>query len=115
MDGESVSVIRLSGDLSLKDGKSIIDRLREAIDQGPSAVVDCGDAASIDAGVLQLLVSAQKSARRFDKSLRIRIPAGGAVAEALTRSGIAAATDFALIWDDEFWVGLADRTGSAPQ
>lgn len=104
--------VKLEGELSIRDGERISLELSRALKPKTCAVVDCSGVAACDVGVLQLLVAAQKSAKRLGKTLKIRAPAGGAVDHALTRSGFASA-DLALQRDGEFWTGLSAENGSS--
>lgn len=103
--------IALGSELTLREGPQIVAQLLEALDSDPPLLVDCSDVVTADTGGLQLLVSAQKTAAARARTLRIRIPAGGAVARALDDSGIAAAEDCRLVWAEDLWTGLADGSG----
>ncbi len=108
MSSDGTREIALGSDLTLREAPQILAQLQEALECDPPLLVDCSAVESADVGGLQLLVAAQKSAAARARPLRIRIPAGGAVAQALDSSGIAAAADARLLWDGDLWAGLTD-------
>lgn len=113
MTSERSHSICLEGDLSIRDSATISADLSRVIHQQESATVETDGVKSIDIGVLQLLVAAQKSARNLGKRLKIHVPAGGALDVALKRSGVFAAIDLAVVWEGAFWTGLSDENRSS--
>lgn len=96
----------LEGDQSVREAGDLATRLRDKLEVGP-LTVETGRLSSIDAAGLQVLTAAHATARARGVSLRVMAPEGGALAQALARSGIAAASDLPLAWDGDAWIGFA--------
>lgn len=104
------TTIQWEGRLGLRESDASARRLGEALASGGSVAVDTRRVESVDISHLQILVAAHLFAAASARGLAIKAPAGGAVREALERSGIAAAQGHQLVWRDDAWVGIAPRS-----
>lgn len=99
--------------MSIRDTADLAQKLRTAIEARGSVGIDTDDLASLDVAVLQLLVSAHRSAGEAGVALSIRVPREGVLARALSDSGIGASVDLPLLWDGDVWTGLGQLQGEA--
>ena len=88
MDG---NVIELSGDLRAGAAADLRDRLRQALEAGDLQVAT-GALQAVDCAIVQVLVSAGRTAAQLDRKLQIDGQAQGALGAMLDRLGLAAAT-----------------------
>ena len=79
--------LHLSGDLSLRNISELHQRLAKALAEHESIVIDTSDVESVDAGTLQLLVAAAKTAAASGRSLSLTAEAATPMASALVRAG----------------------------
>lgn len=80
--------LRLTGHVGPRDLDRLRQRLREAVDAYTSVTVDCGGADRVGVGVLQVLISAKRTATRGGKVLRVDAGAGSSFRAALDRAGL---------------------------
>jgi anti-anti-sigma regulatory factor len=85
------SVVPLPGKLTVATVEETHAKLREALAGDSAVTLDCSQASEIDVTFLQLLVSAQRSAARAGKTVRLTAPPSGALAEAMQRCGFPSA------------------------
>lgn len=104
MSVPSPHAVVLNVDPSIRDAARLSAELMAAIASHDAVLVDATEVASVDVGVLQLLVAAHKSARFAKKRFSVKAVAGGALRKALAASGIDAGTR--LVWEGDFWTGL---------
>lgn len=71
-----MSTLTLTGDLRLPDAPALVADLATLLGAGP-AVVDATGLTRTDTAVLQVLLAAQRQARRQGRTLDILMPAGG--------------------------------------
>ena len=87
MSRPSPHPLRLSGDLSLRNISELHRRLIEALAEHPAITIDTSEVESADAGTLQLLVSAAKSAAAAGRALGLAADATAPKGRALIRAG----------------------------
>lgn len=87
MSRPSAHPLHLSGDLSLRNIAELHTRLLQALAEHRAIDLDTTAVESIDAGTLQLLVSATNSARADDRSLHLVADAATPMGRALVRAG----------------------------
>ncbi|MDB5563288.1 MAG: hypothetical protein JWN11_2706 [Hyphomicrobiales bacterium] len=108
MPAIEVHTFRLKGELALRDAPRLAKELLEAITANEVVLVDTSELVSIDVTALQILVAAHKSAHGRGASLNIHASHGGVLDLALQRSGITAARDLSLLWENDVWISLAN-------
>src|SRR5262245_61456026 len=114
MVATSTAVLRLEGDLSIRNSAQLASDLLAGLTAPGPLLVDATGLNSLDVAVLQLLIAAHKSARALGKSLTVRLSGQGALDKMLTRSGADAATGISLIRDGDLWTGLTDEARNKP-
>ena len=87
MSRPSAHPLHLSGDLSLLNISGLHTRLLQALAEHRAIDLDTAAVESVDAGTLQLLVSATRSAAADDRSLRLAADADTPMGRALIRAG----------------------------
>lgn len=87
MSRPSPHPLRLSGDLSLRNISELHRRLTEALAEHQSIAIETDEVESVDAGTLQLLVAAAKSAAAAGRTLSLAADAGTPMGRALVRAG----------------------------
>ncbi len=87
MNDQLLPKFQLSGPVGLRDVAAIRRTLLDAIETGAAVDIDATDVTDIDVSVIQLLISAKRSAMRRHVDLRISAPADGCLAQALSRGG----------------------------
>jgi anti-anti-sigma regulatory factor len=95
----------LGGDLTLKDTREVRAQLLDALAGGNDVDIDVGGLTGIDAGMLQVLVAARKSAERDGTRLAIDAATSGPLTAALVSSGLVAAGAESRGADADFWFG----------
>lgn len=79
--------LRLSGDLSLRNISELHQRLTEALADHQAIDLQTAEVESADAGTLQLLVSAAKTAAATGRTLSLAADAASPMGRALVRAG----------------------------
>ena len=87
MSRPSPHPLRLSGDLSLRNISELHQRLTEALAEHQAIDLETTEVESVDAGTLQLLVSAAKSAAATGRTLNLAAAAASPMGRALVRAG----------------------------
>jgi len=105
----SSSVVPLGGSLTIATAEATHAKLREAFGGASAITLDCSQASEIDVTFLQLMVSAQRTAARAGKTVRLAAPPDGVLAEALRRCGFPPAGAAAALAEI-----LASGPGQAP-
>ena len=103
MASKTAHHIALEGDLGLRDATRLSEQFRDAIAKHSEVVMTSKGLTGIDISVLQLLVSARKTALAAGKSLTLEAPPGGALRNILVKAGFLAADGTALAADGDFW------------
>lgn len=78
---------KLDGALRHGDAKALADDLSAALQAG-DLVLDTEDVSQATMGILQVIVSAQVTARVLDRNLQVKVAPGSPFAEALDRAGL---------------------------
>ena len=89
---------------SIKTVAELRDRLITAIAENDAVVVSAAKATSIDVSVLQLLVSAHRSAGAAGKIISLHAPKDGVLRQALQRSGFVSPAGESLTREGNFWI-----------
>lgn len=87
MSRPSTHPLHLSGDLSLRNIAELHTRLLQALAEHHAIAVDTAAVESIDAGTLQLLVSAARTAVADGRTLSLAADAATPMGRALVRAG----------------------------
>jgi anti-anti-sigma regulatory factor len=102
----------LAGDLSLQHAGDLLERLKTALAEHANVVIDNSKLTSIDFAVVQLLVSAHKSAVAASKVLTLSDPGNDALQKTLKRAGFIGPDGAALTPEAQFWTTSANQAGS---
>jgi anti-anti-sigma regulatory factor len=86
----SVTIL-LEGAADLRGASALREQLVEALATGSPVCVDTRGATSCDAGIVQILMAACRSAERSGRDLSIIAESGGALPAALDRLGVSTA------------------------
>lgn len=105
MVDQSPHVIALEGDLGLRDAVRLSEQFRDAIARYGQVVVSAQALTGIDISVVQLLVSARKSALAAGRSLTLEAPPDGVLRQVLIKTGFLAPDGTAKAADGAFWAG----------
>ncbi|WP_375450631.1 STAS domain-containing protein [uncultured Devosia sp.] len=105
MTGNSTHILTLSGDTGLRNVQDIAGLLRQALVEHSTITVVTDTLTSIDTSIIQLLVSARKSALASGKTLLLRAPPDGALRRLLLQAGFVGADGTARTPEGEFWTG----------
>jgi anti-anti-sigma regulatory factor len=89
--GRGTHQIKLAGDLGLRDAVALTEQFRDALSEHDQIVIETEGLSGIDITILQVLVSARKSAEASGKSLTLASPPEGAFAQTLAKAGLLAA------------------------
>jgi len=84
--------MRLEGELNLRGAADLRARLLKALTAGASIVIDARQVTAIDAGIVQVFISARESAVRLGRNFTLIADAGGAVQKTLSQLGVAPMT-----------------------
>lgn len=95
--------ITLSGELSLRNAAELRIKLWDALAGHASIALETDLVDSADAGILQLLVAAQKSAAAAGKTMTLAASAGRPFGKALLAVGFIAADGRPLIPEARSW------------
>lgn len=97
--------IALGDDLTIRSAEAIRARLAGALSSSSEdLVVDCRDGQAVDVTVLQLLLSAKKTADAQGRRFSLSSPAQGALLDALRRGGFLAESGGEAEGNDKFWI-----------
>jgi ABC-type transporter Mla MlaB component len=77
----------LQGSLTLQTIEAVHAELVALLEHHDAIELDCAGLAETDLSLVQLIIAAQKSARRLGKSVTLAGPASGALAKVLSRAG----------------------------
>lgn len=88
---EPTRTVAFEGAQTVANAEDACARLRDALAQGGGLAIDLTRVTEADLAFVQLLVAARRRAGELGCGLVIRADAGGAVASALVRGGLAAA------------------------
>ncbi len=99
--------IELSGSLTIRDAGATLDRLKTALAGASSLTIDCSALTGADLSLVQLLAAAKASALAEGKSLRLVVPAGGALQTLLQQSGFLSPDGKPKAPHDNFWAGAS--------
>ena len=89
---------------SIKTVAELRDQLITAIAQNDAVVISAAKTATVDISVLQLLASAHRSAGAAGKPISLHAPRGGALQQALQRSGFVSPAGESLTREGDFWI-----------
>lgn len=95
--------LQLSGELGLRGIEALKADIAAALAGYDEVVVDAIGVESADASVIQLLLSAQKTANADGKAMRLSTASGGALAAALARLGLIGADGTPLVPETSTW------------
>lgn len=95
--------VSLRGSLGLRDVAPLAEEFGRALASSGPLTVDCTELNEIDLSVIQLIVSAYRTAMASGRSLTVRHPAGGPLERLLVAAGFIAGDGSALTSDGQFW------------
>jgi anti-anti-sigma regulatory factor len=95
--------VELRGSLGLREAAGLATALLAAIEAHRSVTIATGELTEMDVSILQILVSAHKSAARAGKTLTIGTPPDGALHRTLVRAGFAAPDGAPRTPEGRFW------------
>lgn len=107
---DKVHTIQLDGDLSLRNAADICDILHTAITNHDAVSINCAALTGIDVSILQLLVSAQKTAGAAGKSITLDATDNEVLRTALLGAGFIDSTGKARAAEGDFWTGAASKS-----
>ena len=110
MAGSTPHLVELRGTLGLRDAGDLAARLGAAIEANVAVVLSANDLTGIDISILQVLLSAHKSATAAGRSLTFASPAGGVLRQTLIRAGLLGPSGEPTAAEGEFWTGTAGRS-----
>ncbi|MGE0743682.1 MAG: lipid asymmetry maintenance protein MlaB [Rhodospirillales bacterium] len=93
MQPDTAVTLPLDGALTIARAQSLVDLLAHALEGDRPLRIDCGQAVEIDLSVIQVLISAARSAARRGLPVAIDAPRDGVLHAALVRGGFAAPDD----------------------
>lgn len=97
--------IALGDDLTIRSAEAIRARLADALSSSDEPlIIDCHDGQEVDITVLQLLLSARKTAQALGRPLSLSSPADGVLLDALRRGGFLVGDGAAPQGCDKFWI-----------
>jgi len=100
-------VIRWKGQLTIRDGARSARDFLEALSTAAEVTVDTSELRSVDVCHLQILVAAHSFARCLGKRLEVVAAPGGALDEAMNRTGLSDPLDASLVRSGASWTGIA--------
>ncbi|MBR0830216.1 STAS domain-containing protein [Bradyrhizobium manausense] len=103
--GGSEGRVRLQGSLTLRDAKQVQGLLLDAISASREVEIDVSDVSSIDVSIIQLIVSARKSAEQRGRKLALATESNGAFRATLAKAGFLGDDGACRHVDEEFWTG----------
>jgi anti-anti-sigma regulatory factor len=105
--GDSEGRVRLQGSLTLRDAKQVQGLLQDAISASREVEVDVSDLSGIDVSIIQLIVSARKSAEQRGRKLALATGSSSAFMATLAKAGFLGDDGACRHVDEEFWTGGA--------
>ena len=96
-------MVPLRGTLGLRDAAELAATLETAIAGHPSTTIDAASLAGADFSILQVLAAARRSADAAGRTLRLKAPQGGALAQLLIRAGFVGPDGAPRADDESFW------------
>lgn len=102
--------VRLQGSLTLRDAKQMHSLLQAAISASREVEVDVRDVSNIDVSIIQLIVSARKSAEQRGRRLVLVTEPDGAFRAALAKAGFLGDDGACRHADEEFWMSSRSQT-----
>lgn len=99
--------VTVDGDLTLLRLQSFRAALSGAIASAPAVTVDCSGATGAHLGLIQLILSARKTAAAAGKSVALTKPATGEFLDTLRRAGLVSAEGAPPAFEQAFWQGAA--------
>ncbi|MEJ2228081.1 MAG: STAS domain-containing protein [Alphaproteobacteria bacterium] len=85
------------------------EALIDAIENNQSVTVDCSAVSAADISLVQLILSARKTALSAGKSVTLSAPAYGALLDVLTRGAFVNATGSVPAAEQAFWLNQKDK------
>ena len=101
--------VRLEGPLTSGELAPVHDELTKAIEKNQTVTLDCNAVTAADIGLVQLIVSARRTAQDAGKSVTLSAPAYGALLDVLTRGGFVNAPGCAPAAAQAFWLNQEDE------
>jgi hypothetical protein len=95
--------VKADGELTSARLHSLCAELSSAIGSAPSVTVDCVDATGPQLGLIQLILSARKTAAAAGKTLSLAKPATGDFLETLRRAGFVSTEGVPPVSEQAFW------------
>jgi anti-anti-sigma regulatory factor len=97
--------VALDGDLDLRRARDIRALLQDALIDRAAVEIDVSGLTGIDVGVLQLLISARKSAEQHGMKLSLDARSSTALQAALVSAGLVGPDGKARTPEEAFWFG----------
>ena len=113
MASKNAHHIALEGDLGLRDATRLSEQFRDALAKHSAIVIASKGLTGIDISILQLLVSARKTAVAAGKSLTLEAPPGGVLHQILLKAGFARRRRHSPDAEGDFWTS-PQAEGSTP-
>lgn len=102
--------VQLQGSLTLRDAKQMQGLLLEAISASREVQIDVRDVSEIDVSIIQLIISARKSAEQRGRKLVLVTGPDGAFRAVLARAGFLGDGGARRHADEEFWISSRSQT-----
>ena len=96
--------LALPGVATIRTIAGLHDEIQALLQSHDRIVIDCSPLTEADLSLVQLLLSARRSAMAAGKSLALGAPASGVLHEVLRRGGLLAAQDGLADDDAAFWL-----------
>ena len=109
----ALSPLPLEGDLGLRDAPALAERLLASVTTNDSIVIDASRLTGADVTIVQLLVSAHKTASRLNKPISL-VGAEAGLRSALERLGLAGPAAAFSGPEADFLLGRITPTDRAP-
>ena len=103
--GQGTLVIHLSASMGLSAAEGFREQLLQALNAEGAIEIDAGALEDIDISVIQLLISAHKTATKLNRPFKLASDSNGVLADALKRGGFMDAAGQSLLKDGAFWTG----------
>lgn len=102
--------VQLQGSLTLRDAKQVQGLLQEAISASREVEIDVRDVSGIDVSIIQLIISARKSAEQRGRKLVLVTRPDGAFRAMLAKAGFLGEDGACRHADEEFWINSRSQT-----
>jgi anti-anti-sigma regulatory factor len=102
--------LALSESVTIRNIEAVREELLAMMQRQPAVEVDCAALAQGDLSLIQLLLSARKSAGNSGGAIVLAQPAAGILRDLLTRAGLLAAAGGPPREEDAFWLQGARAT-----